>query len=219
MPIIFSGGGGTLSQAASGSHSIRTFTGSTTYNPTSGTKYITVHVIGGGGGGASGTELTGEQNLDERGFGGAGGGGYVIGHYNITGSFSGAVTVGGGGAGGNPSSSQFRAGGDGGASRFQPSGSYNGSGQVSANGGEGAPAGTGTGGGGSASGGVNFSGDFGQPRDGLGGEATPSEPGLGGTSGHGDRTYGKGADGKETASAQEGNSGTNGFVYILEYIG
>lgn len=219
MPIIFSGGGGTLSQASSGSHSIRTFTGNTTYTPTSGTKYITVHVIGGGGGGASGTELTGEQNQDERGFGGAGGGGYVIGHYNITGAFSGAVVVGGGGAGGNPSTTQFRAGSNGGNSRFQPSGSYNGSGQITGNGGGGAPAGTGTGGGGSASGGVNFAGDFGQPRDGQGGESLPSEAGLGGTSGHGDRTYGKGAAGLKTPNALEGNAGTNGFVYILEYIG
>lgn len=219
MPIIFSGGGGTLSEAASGAHHIKQFTGNTTYTPTTGTKYITVHVIGGGGGGASGSELSGEQNMDERGFGGGGGGGYCIGNYNITGSFSGAITVGGGGAGGQASAHQFRAGGNGGNSVFQPSGSYNGSGQITANGGNGAPANLGNGAGGGAVGGVVFKGEDGEATTGVGGEHQSMTSGVGGVSGHSDNTYGIGADGNKTPNAINGQNGTAGFVYIMEYIG
>ena len=53
---------------------IRAYTSNAQYTPTTGTKHITVHVIGGGGGGGSSTELTGEQNQDHRPFGGGGGG-------------------------------------------------------------------------------------------------------------------------------------------------
>ena len=117
---------------------IRAYTSNAQYTPTTGTKHITVHVIGGGGGGGSSTELTGEQNQDHRRFGGGGGGGYCIGHYNLTGSFTGNVTVGSGGAGAQANNSQPRAGATGGLSRFQPSGSYSGAGQITANGGGGA---------------------------------------------------------------------------------
>jgi hypothetical protein len=216
MPIIFSGGGGTLSEAASGSQNLVSYTGSTTYTPSSGTKHITVHCIAGGGGSGSGDELTGEEESDHRPFGGAGGGGYVIGHYNITGQFSGSVLVGGGGAGAQASSHQFRAGGGGGNSAFQPSGSYNGNGQIVANGGGGAH-GTGNAGGGGASGGLNFSGQEGEPVHGTSGEHGTGEAGVGGMSGHGGVNYGRGAGGITSSTATNGNAGQSGYVYIIEY--
>lgn len=216
MPIIFSGGGGTLSEAASGSQNLVSYTGSTTYTPSSGTKHITVHCIAGGGGSGSGTELHGEQQNDHRPFGGAGGGGYVIGHYNITGQFSGSVLVGGGGAGAQASQGQFRAGGGGGNSAFQPSGSYNGNGQIVANGGGGAH-GTGNAGGGGSSGGLNFSGQEGEPVHGTSGEHGTGEAGTGGMSGHGGVNYGRGAGGITSPNATNGNAGQSGYVYIIEY--
>ena len=224
MTIHFGDGTSQTSAASSGagSHKVRTFTSNTTYTPSSGTKFITVHVIGGGGGGSSGTELTSEQSNDERSFGGGGGGGYGIGSYGITGSMTAAITVGGGGAGGQQHSSQYRSGSAGGLSRFQPSGSYNGAGNIIAYGGSGAPAGQGAGGGGGtqAQGGVGFNGHAGQRvRYGFGGEHGSSEPGRGGASGHGDYSYGVGAQGIKSPNATNGTSGGNGFVYIIEYIG
>ena len=216
MPIIFSGGGGTLSEAASGSQNLVSYTGSTTYTPSSGTKHITVHCIAGGGGSGSGDELHGEQESDHRPFGGGGGGGYVIGHYNITGQFSGSVLVGGGGAGAQANNHQFRAGGGGGNSAFQPSGSYNGNGQIVANGGGGAH-GTGNAGGGGASGGLNFSGQEGEPVHGTSGEHGTGEAGVGGMSGHGGVNYGRGAGGITSDNATNGNAGQSGYVYIIEY--
>jgi hypothetical protein len=223
MTINFGDGTSQTSAASAGvgSHKVRTFSSNTTYTPSSGTKFITVHVIGGGGGGSSGTELSGEESSDERSFGGGGGGGYGIGSYGITGSMTAAITVGGGGAGGQQHSSQFRAGSAGGLSRFQPSGSYTGSGRITANGGGGASAGTaGTGSGGTAQAqaGVGFTGDAGAAKTGAGGESASDSPGLGGSSGHADRTYGKGADGKKSDSQFTGNSGVAGFVYVFEYI-
>ncbi len=219
MSIHF-GDGTSQTSASTGarSHKIKKFTGSSTYTPTTGTKFITVHVIGGGGGGASGTELTGEQNQDERGFGGAGGGGYAIGNYDITGQFSANITVGGGGAGAQASNHGFRAGGTGGNSVFQPTGNYTGSGTLIGNGGGGCPASTGNGAGGGASGEIAFAGENGQSTTGSGGEHQPMTAGVGGNSGHSDNTYGVGANGRKTASATNGNSGSNGFVYIMEYI-
>ena len=218
MPIIFSGGGGTLSEAASGSQNLVSYTGNNTYTPSSGTKHITVHCIAGGGGSGSGTELHGEQNQDHRPFGGAGGGGYVIGHYNITGQFSGSVLVGSGGAGAQASQGQFRQGGGGGNSAFQPSGSYNGNGQIVANGGGGAH-GTGNAGGGGASGGLNFTGQEGEPVHGTSGEHGTGEAGTGGMSGHGGVNKGRGAGGITSPNATNGNAGQSGFVYIIEYRG
>lgn len=223
MTIHFGDGTSQTSAASSGagSHKVRTFTSNTTYTPSSGTKFITVHVIGGGGGGSSGTELTSEQGNDERSFGGGGGGGYGIGSYGITGSMTAAITIGGGGAGGQQHSTQYRAGSAGGLSRFQPSGSYTGSGRITANGGGGAAGGTagiGSGGSAQAQAGVGFNGDAGQAKDGVGGESQSDSPGLGGSSGHADRTYGKGADGKKSPNQFTGNSGSAGFVYVFEYI-
>ena len=130
--------------------------------------------------------------------------------------------IGGGGAGAQANHSQFRAGSSGGNSRFQPSGSYNGAGNIIAYGGGGTPAGQGPGSGGGtqAQGGIGFSGHDGQRvRYGFGGEHGASDIGRGGTSGHGDNTYGKGADGIKSYNATNGNNGVNGFVYIIEYIG
>ena len=217
---ISNGAGYITSSEAAGRTNLRSFGSNTTYTPSSGTQYIHVHVIGAGGGGSSGTELTGEQSNDERAFGGAGGGGYCIGHYNITGSFTGSITIGSGGAGGQQHSSQFRAGGTVGHSRFQPSGSYNGAGRLTANGGGGAPAGQGNGSGGGAQAqqGVGFNGHRGQRvRYGSGGEHGFSEIGYGGISGHGDGNKGVGADGKKSPNQFTGNSGSNGFVYIFEF--
>ena len=217
---ISNGAGYITSSEAAGRTNLRSFGSNTTYTPSSGTQYIHVHVIGAGGGGSSGTELQGEESGDQRAFGGAGGGGYCIGHYNITGSFTGSITVGSGGAGGQQHSSQYRAGGTGGHSRFQPSGSYNGAGRLTANGGGGAPAGQGNGSGGGAQAqqGIGFNGHRGQRvKYGFGGEHGSSDIGYGGISGHGDGNKGKGADGKKSNSQFTGNSGSNGFVYIFEF--
>ena len=91
-------------------------------------------------------------------------------------------------------------------------------------GGGGTPAGIGyhygSGGGTQAQGGVGFSGHDGQRvRYGTGGEHGFSEPGRGGSSGHGDNSYGKGAQGIKTFNSNPGSTGGNGFVYIIEYIG
>ena len=218
---ISNGAGYITSSEAAGRTNLRSFGSNTTYTPSSGTQYIHVHVIGAGGGGSSGTELQGEESGDQRAFGGAGGGGYCIGHYNITGSFTGSITVGSGGAGGQQHSSQYRAGGTGGHSRFQPSGSYNGAGRLTANGGGGAPAGQGNGSGGGAQAqqGIGFNGHRGQRvKYGFGGEHGSSALGYGGISGHGDGNKGKGADGKSSAEQFTGNSGSNGFVYIFEFL-
>ena len=217
---LSNGAGYITSSEAAGRTNLRSFGSNTTYTPSSGTQYIHVHVIGAGGGGSSGTELSGEESGDERAFGGAGGGGYCIGHYNITGSFTGSITVGSGGAGGQQHSSQYRAGSAGGHSRFQPSGSYNGAGRLTANGGGGAPAGQGNGSGGGAQAqqGIGFNGHRGQRvKYGFGGEHGSSDIGYGGISGHGDGNKGKGADGKESNNQFTGNSGSNGFVYIFEF--
>lgn len=198
---------------------IRAYTSNAQYTPTTGTKHITVHVIGGGGGGGSSTELTGEQNQDHRPFGGGGGGGYCIGHYNLTGSFTGNVTVGSGGAGAQASNNQPRAGATGGLSRFQPSGSYSGAGRITANGGGGANGvGNGSGGGAQAQGGIGFNGHPGEAVHGTSGEHGSGEAGIGGSSGHGDATRGKGANGRTTPNAQNGVAGNAGYVYIFEYI-
>jgi putative cofactor-binding repeat protein len=218
---LSNGAGYITSSEAAGRTNLRSFGSNTTYTPSSGTQYIHVHVIGAGGGGSSGTELQGEESGDQRAFGGAGGGGYCIGHYNITGSFTGSITVGSGGAGGQQHSSQYRSGSAGGHSRFQPSGSYNGAGQLTANGGGGAPAGQGNGSGGGAQAqqGIGFNGHRGQRvKYGFGGEHGSSALGYGGISGHGDGNKGKGADGKSSAEQFTGNSGSNGFVYIFEFL-
>ena len=201
----------------------QSFTSNAQYTPTAGTKHITVHVIGGGGGGGSGNELTGEESNDHRPFGGGGGAGYCIGHYNITGQFTGNVTVGSGGAGAQASDHQSRAGSTGNFSRFQPSGSYNtntSSGQITANGGGGASGtGTGSGGGAEAQGGIGFNGHQGQQAHGTSGQSGTGEAGRGGISAHGDAQHGRGANGNTSPSATNGQSGNGGFVYIFEYIG
>ena len=197
--------------------------GSTTYTPTTGTKYITVYGIGGGGGGSSASRLQGDENQDSRGFGGAGGGSYGIASYNITGSFTGNVVIGAGGQGGaDPSTGQMFGGSTGGSTTFQPVGSYTGSAGLSIPGGNGGAAGSGGGaGGGATPSGTNiigFAGESGESNQGNGGEHQTQLAGRGGFGGQGDPTYGKGASGRSGASEGAGGNGTDGLMYIFEYI-
>ncbi len=203
---------------------IRKYTSNATYTPASNVKYIQVHCIGGGGGGSSGTRLQGDENTDSRGFGGAGSGAYSIGTYTMTGTnFSGSIVVGGGGEGGQQNDNQFRAGSDGGDSKFQPSGSYSGTeGQLIGERGEGCAAGTQfTGEGGETQGGtqfVSFAGEDGEARQGSGGEHLESYPGRGGhTPLAGTRTYGAGANGGSGAEEFDGANGEAGVVFIYEF--
>ena len=55
---LSNGAGYITSSEAAGRTNLRSFGSNTTYTPSSGTQYIHVHVIGAGGGGSSGTELS-----------------------------------------------------------------------------------------------------------------------------------------------------------------
>ena len=198
---------------------IRSFTSNTTYSPTSGTKNITVYCIAGGGGsGRADGDDSGEQS-DYDASGGGGGGGACIGYYNLTGSFSASIQIGGGGVGGT-TSGQPRGGGTGGESRFTPSGSYSGNGTLDANGGGASGQGAGPGGGGGASGGLALTGDSGQrmATSSSGGQYY-NTPGKGGLAGYNFGTYGRGGYGTgPSGSTQAGNAGGAGIVVIYEYI-
>ena len=211
---------------------IRAFGSSTqNYVPTSGTKAIQVYCIAGGGGSASTlADTTGEQ--DEYGASsGGGGGGACIGYYNITGSFSASIQVGGGGAAGNEESQgQARHGQTGGESRFTPSGSYTGNGTLDANGGGGGNSGTGHGqngkggSGGSASGGFPLAGNRGDMAAGntfqLGVSGLSRQyPGSGGHPGFVFGQFGSGGDGVgPVAQESNGVAGNSGVVVIYEYL-
>lgn len=199
---------------------VRAFGSSTTYNPTSGTKSIQVYVIGGGGGsGAAEGDTGGEQN-DYSASSGGGGGGACIGHYQLTGSFSASIQVGGGGAGGPTSG--IGQGQSGAFSRFTPSGSYTGNGTITANGGGGSSKNSGGGGGGGgASGGFNLSGHQGHnAASSSSGGQSYSTPGRGAAAGFVFGTFGKGGDGKgPTGNHQAGQGGSGGVVVVYEYIG
>ena len=199
---------------------VRAFGSSTTYNPTSGTKSIQVYVIGGGGGsGAAEGDTSGEQN-DYSASSGGGGGGACIGHYQLTGSFSASIQVGGGGAGGPTSG--IGQGQSGAFSRFTPSGSYTGNGTITANGGSGSSKNSGGGGGGGgASGGFNLSGHQGHnAASSSSGGQSYSTPGRGAAAGFVFGTFGKGGDGKgPTGNHQAGQGGSGGIVVVYEYIG
>lgn len=227
MAIKFSNGtitgtdsGGSIVAGSSGTkrNKIRKYTSSGKYNPTSGTKYIEVHVIGGGGGTSSGTERGGEEQQDSRSFGGGGGGGYAIGNYTLlSNSFEAEITVGAGGAGGQASSSEFRSGSNGGFSRFETeTGSSTfttngGASRQTGSGGEGCAAGTaGHGNGGAGEGTIEYNGSEGF--DGAHGS-------MGGFSGAGG-SYGKGGHGVRQGNSEVigGNAGANGYVWVIEYL-
>ena len=194
---------------------IRSFTGNTTYTPTSGTKNITVYcVAGGGGSGVAEGDTSGEQ-FDFNASAGGGGGGACVGYYNITGSFSASIQIGGGGSGGTGYHGQAQNGNSGGESKFTPSGSYSGNGTLDANGGGGSGLNSANGGGGgSASGGLALAGSTGNSKSG-------STRGTGGAAGFVFGTRGQGARGAESGEPNDetnGSSGTGGIVVIYEYI-
>ena len=215
----FSGNSGIKLGSNATQTKIRKYTSSSTYNPTSGTKYIEVHCIGGGGGTKSGTEVSGDEANDPRSTGGGGGGGYCIGNYTLLSeNFEASITVGEGGEGGQGHSTQVRAGEDGGFSRFETtvgSSHFNtngGAARQTANGGEGVGTNAEKGSGGGAEGTLEFHGEEGRDEGFQGG--------YGGNSGHSDRTYGRGGNGwaQENSNQINGNAGTDGYVYIIEYI-
>ena len=190
---------------------VRAYGSSSTYNPTSGTKSIQVYCVAGGGGGGN---ATGDDSGEQSDFGaasGGGGGGCAIGHYQLTGSFSASIQIGGGGGGGS----------GGGESRFTPSGSYTGNGTIQGNGGSGAGSNASNGaGGGGANGGFNLTGHQGNNRStsSSGGQYYQT-PGNGGVAGFVFGTYGSGGNGGgPTGGSQTGQSGTGGVVVVYEYI-
>ena len=198
---------------------VRAFGSSTQYSPTSGTKFIQVYcVAGGGGSGRASGDTSGEQN-DYAASGGAGGGGACIGYYNITGSFSASIQVGPGGQGGT-TQGQPAGGGGGGESKFTPSGSYSGDGTLNANGGGASGTQGGSGGGGGASGGFPLTGDNGQ-RNGTGafGGQYYQTPGKGGLAAYNFGIYGKGGNGVgPTGQQTAGQAGQGGVIVVYEYL-
>jgi len=116
----FSGDGSGLTNVPAGVSSVnmRVFTSSTTYTPTSGTKFFLVYCTGGGGGSGGGNSV---GNSSYHAVGGAGAGGTAIRTYNATemGATSSITIGGGGGAGG---SGFGGVGGTGGTSTFNPAG-------------------------------------------------------------------------------------------------
>ena len=190
---------------------VRAYGSNSTYTPTSGTKSIQVYCVAGGGGGGN---ATGDDSGEQSDFGaasGGGGGGCAIGHYQLTGSFSASIQIGGGGGGGS----------GGGESRFTPSGSYTGNGTLDANGGGGAGSNASNGaGGGGASGGFNLTGHQGNNRStsSSGGQYFQT-PGNGGVAGFVFGTFGSGGNGAgPTGGNATGQSGTDGVVVVYEYI-
>ena len=190
---------------------VRAYGSNTTYTPTSGTKSIIVYCIAGGGGGGN---ASGDDSGEQSDFGaasGGGGGGCAIGHYQLTGSFSASIQIGGGGGGSS----------GGGESRFTPSGSYTGNGTIQGNGGSGAGSNSAYGaGGGGAGGGFNLTGHQGNNRStsSSGGQYYQT-PGNGGVAGFVFGTFGSGGNGGgPTGGSQGGQSGTAGVVVVYEYI-
>ena len=198
--------GGTFSRTI-----VRAYGSNATYTPTSGTKSIQVYCIAGGGGGGN---ATGDDSGEQSDFGaasGGGGGGCAIGHYQLTGSFSASIQIGGGGGGSS----------GGGESRFTPSGSYTGNNTIQGDGGGGAGSNASNGaGGGGASGGFNLTGHQGNNRStsSSGGQYFQT-PGNGGVAGFVFGTFGSGGNGAgPTGSNATGQSGTAGVVVVYEYI-
>jgi len=199
---------------------IRAFGSNTQYSPTSGTKFIQVYCVAGGGGSGRASGDTGGEQNDYASTGGGGGGGACIGYYNITGSFSASIQVGGGGQGG-PQHGQPAGGSSGGESKFTPSGSYSGDGTLNANGGQASGTGAGPGGGGGASGGFALTGDNGQRRgaDGEFGGQYYETPGKGGLAAYNFGIKGKGGNGAgPSGGEQAGQAGQSGVVVVYEYL-
>lgn len=216
---------------------VRVFTSGTnaTYTPTTGTKWVTVEVVGGGGGGG-GTAAT-AASASASGASGAGGG-YCRKTLTAAQLASAAVTYTVGGAG---STSSGGSGGSGGQSNFKSAGAAGFSDIIANGGGGGAvgPSDTGaqrTNGpsGGSASGGdINVSGGDGGGGTVLGGQYTVSGLGGGnplGTGGHqvansagtAGNSYGGGGGGATrgpSSSALAGGAGAAGVVIVTEYFG
>jgi len=177
---------------------LRAFTSTASYTPTSGYKWGIAFVTGGGGGGC-GTGTTGSS----KGAGGAGG--TAIGLLNLTTLGTVTATVGAGGTGRNSGGTGGAAGGASTLSTLTGNG-----GALAANSDTGAS-------GGSASGGtVNISG-------GAGGNATAGSFGgasavsFWGGGGNNSSTYGGGGKGANDAANTSGSSGESGVIFIMEF--
>jgi len=211
-----------------------TATGSSTYTPTSGMKYCTVELVGGGGAGGSSSGAGGQ------GSGGAGGGGGGYCRKTYTAALIGATATVVIGTGGTAGGSGANPGGDGADSTFTPAGAGvvltaakgagGGAGTASAsvNNSSGGVAGSGT------NGDLNITGGYGGNGFSLavaalvcggtgGGTAiTPSNiPIFASTNGGGNPAllYGQGGGGSVSFSTnQNGGAGAQGVCYITEYI-
>jgi hypothetical protein len=217
-----------LAQALGRLINVQVFTapGSSTYTPTSGTKFIEVEVVGGGGaGGGAAATSTGQRSV------GAGGSGGAYAKKRITSGFSGVtVTVGAGGAansgaaGGNGGSSSFgalvsAAGGNGGATST-PSGSDvlalpSGGGSTPTSGDINAGGCTGTAGISLHTLGVMLGG-YGGPSV-FGGNGFGSA-GLTGGTGTAPGAGGGGSSNVPSSAAKSGGGGAAGIVIVREYM-
>ena len=243
----FSGDGSGLTNVPAGVSSVnmRVFTSSTTYTPTSGTKFFLVYCTGGGGG-SGGINTFGNQGFFATGGGGAGG--TAIRTYNATEmGATASISIGGGGSTGGQNTN----GGTGGTSTFNPAGTGT---TLTGSGGEGSSCGqadTGIsdhGNGGTASGGLinkkggdGSIGEYGRGNNNLynDGGGLMQQSGSGGDSfwGHGGSSVraengsniystgqagslGGGASGsavRDRSSGGNGASGGSGVVVIMEY--
>ena len=114
----FSGDGSALTNVPAGISSVKNvvITSSSTYTPTSGTKFFKVYACGGGGGGGG---CSGQSGADQATHGGSAGS-TTVKIYNATEmGATASITIGGGGGGGNIAGSN---GGNGGSTTFAPAG-------------------------------------------------------------------------------------------------
>jgi len=212
---------------------VQTFTsGTSTYTPTAGTKYLTVEIVGGGGAGGSVAGAGGQGAASA----GGGGGGYCRKTYTIALLGANATVV--IGAGGTPGTSGNHPGGNGGDSTFTPAGAgvvltagggVGGSGSASTATSTNAAGGAG---GSATNGDLNIAGGTGgdgititgSANLGLAGAAGASifspgaESSVGGA--YSGKNYGGGASGyqNQTTANQQGAAGAGGVCYITEYI-
>ncbi len=208
---------------------IQTITATSTYTPTSGTKFIIVELVGGGGGGGGAPTTNASQTASG---GGGGGGGYV--RKLITSGFSGqAITIGGGGLGATGGSAS---GDPGGSTTFMglvaSGGGGGGAGSpvtAAALNGQGGNPGGGSGGdinaaGDQGSGGVMYSTTYCSSGAGGGNKMYPFDYGAGritNNNGLPGNRYGCGGSGGNNGNSQSttrlGGNGTGGVVVIWEY--
>lgn len=213
-----------------------TTTGSSTYTPTSGTKFLTVTLTGGGGGGGGASGAAGAGAAGD----GGGGGGTAIKTYTIAQLGANAtVVIGTGGAGGTAGANPGSNGVD---STFTPAGAGAILTAAKGNGGNAgtsnaATQGSGAGftpGGGATNGDINISGGYGGTGFSLA-SAALSSGGSGGASyfgngignnaasasstGSAGPNYGSGGQGAASTTANRaGGNGAQGVCYITEYI-